>query len=50
MIRVSLYKLASVLLQYPTMALFDGAGELGAAASAAPRATQRPFGTGAIRP
>jgi len=44
MTRVSPFKLASVLLQYPTMALFDGAGELGAAASAAPRATQRPFG------
>jgi len=44
MTRVSPFKLASVLLQYPTMALFDGAGELRAAASAAPRATQRPFG------
>jgi nitrate reductase molybdenum cofactor assembly chaperone NarJ/NarW len=44
MTRISPFKLASVLLQYPTMALFDGAGELGAAASAAPRASQRPFG------
>jgi nitrate reductase delta subunit len=39
------YKLASVLLQYPTMALFDGLGQLTEAVSVAPRATQRPFGT-----
>ena len=30
---VSPYKLASVLLQYPTTALFDGLGELDAAAA-----------------
>ena len=38
------YKLASVLLQYPTMALFDGLGQLAEAASAAPRASRGPFG------
>jgi nitrate reductase molybdenum cofactor assembly chaperone NarJ/NarW len=38
------YKLASVLLQYPTMALFDGLGQLAEAASAAPRASREPFG------
>jgi nitrate reductase delta subunit len=38
------YKLASVLLQYPTMALFDGLGQLAEAASAAPKAAQGPFG------
>jgi nitrate reductase molybdenum cofactor assembly chaperone NarJ/NarW len=38
------YKLASVLLQYPTMALFDGLGDLAEAASAAPRASRGPFG------
>jgi nitrate reductase delta subunit len=32
------YKLASVLLQYPTRALFDGLDELDAAARSAPRA------------
>jgi nitrate reductase delta subunit len=41
---VSPYKLASVLLQYPTMALFDGLGQLAGAASAAPRASREPFG------
>jgi nitrate reductase molybdenum cofactor assembly chaperone NarJ/NarW len=41
---VSPYKLASVLLQYPTMALFDGLGQLAEAASAAPRASREPFG------
>ncbi len=41
---VSPYKLASVLLQYPTMALFDGLGQLADAASAAPRASREPFG------
>jgi len=40
---VSPFKLASVLLQYPTMALFDGLGQLAEAANAAPRASQRPF-------
>ena len=34
------YKLASVLLQYPTRALFDGLDELDAAARSAPRATR----------
>jgi nitrate reductase delta subunit len=39
------YKLASVLLQYPTLALFDGLDHLGAAASAvSPRATRDGFG------
>ncbi|WP_300610250.1 nitrate reductase molybdenum cofactor assembly chaperone [Trebonia sp.] len=38
------YKLASVLLQYPTMALFDGLGQLAEAASGAPRASRAPFG------
>jgi len=38
------YKLASVLLQYPTAALFDGLGPLAEAASAAPRASREPFG------
>jgi nitrate reductase delta subunit len=41
---VSPYKVASVLLQYPTMALFDGLGQLAEAASTAPRATREPFG------
>ena len=40
---VSPFKLASVLLQYPTRALFDGLGELTEAASGAPRASQAPF-------
>ena len=34
------YKLASVLLQYPTGALFDGLGELDAAARSGPRAAR----------
>ena len=34
------YKLASVLLQYPTRALFDGLDELDAAARSAPRAAR----------
>jgi nitrate reductase molybdenum cofactor assembly chaperone NarJ/NarW len=38
------YKLASVLLQYPTMAMFDGLGQLTEAASGAPRACRAPFG------
>jgi nitrate reductase delta subunit len=42
--RVSPYKLASVLLQYPTAALFDGLGQLADAARAAPKATRQPFG------
>ena len=41
---VSPYKLASVLLQYPTTALFDGIGELDAAAAqASPRASREAF-------
>jgi len=40
---VSPFKLASVLLQYPTMALFDGLGQLAEAANAAPRASREPF-------
>lgn len=43
-VNVSPYKLASVLLQYPTAALFDGRGQLAEAASAAPRASREPFG------
>ena len=34
------YKLASVLLQYPTRAVFDGLGELDAAARSGPRAAR----------
>jgi nitrate reductase delta subunit len=41
---VSPYKLASVLLQYPAMALFDGLDQLAGAAGAAPRASREPFG------
>jgi nitrate reductase delta subunit len=41
---VSPYKLASVLLQYPTQALFDGIGELDAAAAqATPKAGREAF-------
>jgi nitrate reductase delta subunit len=43
-VNVSPYKLASVLLQYPTMAVFDGLGELAEAASSGPRASRDPFG------
>ena len=38
------YKLASVLLQYPTTALFEGLAELGVAAEATPRASRDAFG------
>jgi nitrate reductase molybdenum cofactor assembly chaperone NarJ/NarW len=38
------YKIASVLLQYPTRAVFDGLGELDAAAAAAPRAARGHLG------
>jgi nitrate reductase delta subunit len=41
---VSPFKVASVLLQYPTVALFDGLGQLESAASGAPRAAREPFG------
>ncbi len=41
---VSPFKLASVLLQYPTMALFDGLGDLEAAAGGSPKASRKPFG------
>ena len=41
---VSPFKVASVLLQYPTVALFDGLGQLAEAVREGPRATQRPFG------
>ena len=41
---VSPYKLASVLLQYPTMALFDGIGHLEAVAGAPAAASREPFG------
>jgi nitrate reductase molybdenum cofactor assembly chaperone NarJ/NarW len=43
-VTTSPYKLASVLLQYPTMAMFDGLGQLAEAASEAPRASRGPFG------
>ena len=38
------FKLASVLLQYPTTALFEGVDLLDAAAAEAPRASREPFG------
>ncbi len=41
---VSPYKLASVLLQYPTAALFDGLGVLDAEAARLPRPCAVPFG------
>ena len=41
---VSPYKLASVLLQYPTAALFDGLGQLSQAADGTARRSQKPFG------
>jgi nitrate reductase molybdenum cofactor assembly chaperone NarJ/NarW len=41
---VSPFKLASVLLQYPTAALFAGLSQLDAVAAAAPRASREPFG------
>src|SRR5512146_2187118 len=41
---VSPYKLASVLLQYPTESMFDGLGQLAEGASAASRASREPFG------
>jgi nitrate reductase delta subunit len=41
---VSPFKIASVLLQYPTVSLFDGLGQLESAVSAGPRATRDPFG------
>jgi nitrate reductase delta subunit len=43
-VAVSPFKVASVLLQYPTIALFDGLRELESAVSAAPRASREPFG------
>jgi nitrate reductase molybdenum cofactor assembly chaperone NarJ/NarW len=41
---VSPFKLASVLLQYPTAALFGGLGDLEAAAAGAPRVSREAFG------
>ena len=41
---VSPFKVASVLLQYPTIALFDGLGELARAVGEGPRATREAFG------
>ncbi|MGH2631954.1 MAG: nitrate reductase molybdenum cofactor assembly chaperone [Tepidiformaceae bacterium] len=38
------YKLASVLLQYPTMAFFEGVDELDAAARMTPRGSREAFG------
>ena len=43
MTQVSPFKLASVLLQYPTEALFEGLDQLDAAAARAPRASREPF-------
>jgi nitrate reductase molybdenum cofactor assembly chaperone NarJ/NarW len=40
---ISPFKVASLLLQYPTVALFDGLGQLAAEVAAGPRATRRPF-------
>jgi nitrate reductase molybdenum cofactor assembly chaperone NarJ/NarW len=42
--KVHPYKLASVLLQYPTMAFFDGLDELDAAARTTPRGSRDAFG------
>ena len=42
--RVSPYKVASVLLQYPTATLFDGLGQLAEAASGASGRSQKSFG------
>jgi nitrate reductase delta subunit len=42
--QVSPYKLTSVLLQYPTMALFDGLAHLDTVVAASPRATREPLG------
>jgi nitrate reductase molybdenum cofactor assembly chaperone NarJ/NarW len=44
MTAVSPFKLASVLLQYPTTALFEGLDALATAAADAPRASREPFG------
>jgi nitrate reductase molybdenum cofactor assembly chaperone NarJ/NarW len=41
---VSAFKLASVLLQYPTMAVFDGLRLLETEAASAPRSSAVPFG------
>lgn len=41
---ISPYKLASVLLQYPTLALFDGIGYLEAVAGSFSRASREPAG------
>ena len=41
---VSPFKVASVLLQYPTLALFDGLGTLTRAVEDGPRATREAFG------
>jgi nitrate reductase delta subunit len=41
---VHTFKLASVLLQYPTPTLFGGVDELDAAARATPRGSREPFG------
>src|SRR5262245_15444438 len=41
--RVSPFKLASLLLQYPTVALFAGLPNLRSAAAESPRATREPF-------
>ncbi|MDN5917896.1 MAG: nitrate reductase molybdenum cofactor assembly chaperone [Pseudonocardia sp.] len=40
----AVHKLASVVLQYPTVALFDGLDELDAAARATPKSSREPFG------
>ena len=40
---VSPFKLASVLLQYPTTALFDGLSHIAAVAAGSPRTSREPF-------
>ena len=41
---ISPFKVASVLLQYPTVALFDGLGQLELAVRGGPRRSSEPFG------
>ena len=41
---ISPFKVASVLLQYPTVALFDGLGRLELAVAGGPRRSSEPFG------
>ena len=43
-VKISPFKIGSVLLQYPTLALFDGLGQLAQAVAEGPRGTRQPFG------